>query len=130
MAKVSDKYNLDLFQEIVGFRADWRCEMPDCGATGHDLNPHHVEGRDNKSTRYDAEYNGIWLCYNHHCFAHNNPREFKKILIYNKVRSREWFEELTRRTNIIVKFNNSYREEWKEKLLAELKRLGVRGWRK
>jgi hypothetical protein len=87
---------------------------------GKELDPHHVFSREEKSIRYDAAYNGIWLCYNHHCFAHNNSREFRKIIIYNKVRTREWWDELVRRKNQIVKFNNSYRIEQKEILLKEL----------
>lgn len=97
--KVSDKYLLDLWRQIVGKRAGWRCEFPDCGKIG--TAPHHVFSRENLSTRYDPD-NGIWLCYGHHCFAHNNSREFKKEIIYWKVRSRQWLDELTIKANQIV----------------------------
>jgi len=114
---VSDKYNLDLFRKIVGERAGYRCEMPDCGKIGENLNPHHFFSREEKSIRYDP-LNGFWLCYGHHCFAHNNSREFRKIILYNKVRTQEWLDELIIRKNQIVKVNNSFREDWKEKLRA------------
>lgn len=130
--KVSDKYNLDLFRQVVGARAHWKCEYPFCHASGHDLNAHHWIGKDNKAVRYMPD-NGIYLCTFHHTAgypsAHGNPDLFRMNLFMSGVRTINWLNILTVAAGEIVKFNNSFREDWKEKLMAELKRLGVRGWR-
>jgi hypothetical protein len=51
-------------------------------------------------------------------------------MIENLVRSEEWFDAVLRKAQARVKDDRYFREGWKEKLLAELTRLGVRGWRK
>lgn len=127
---VSDKYVLDLFNQLTGYRSGWRCEFPGCNAAGHDLNPHHVYSRDYKTIRYDSEYNGIYLCTPHHVgwdgiSAHHTPTEFLRVILENKIRSEEWFLELIRRKNKIVKFNNSFRVDWKERLQRELRGLAA-----
>jgi hypothetical protein len=55
---------------------------------------------------------------------------FEAVIIYYQVRTIEWLQEVIDRKNqIITVAPEIYREEWKEKLMAELKRLGVRGRR-
>lgn len=46
------------------------------------------------------------------------PEKFLSMLIDSGVRTQEWFDELVKRKNIIVKFNNDYRIKQKE-LLGE-----------
>jgi len=116
---VSDEYLLRLFREIVGSRAKWKCEFPGCPMFGKDLNPHHVFSRDNHSVRYDPE-NGLWLCTPHHngdlLSAHKSPYKFMSIILTYEVRTPEWLEDLIIRKNQIVKANNSFRCDWKNKL--------------
>lgn len=116
---VSDEYLLRLFREIVGSRAKWKCEFPGCNAFGKDLNPHHHFSRDNHSVRYDPE-NGLWLCTPHHngnvFSAHRSPTWFLSMILLYEVRTPEWLEELTIKKNQIVKANNSFRCDWKNKL--------------
>jgi hypothetical protein len=74
------------------------------------------------------------LCVNHHTAdlfsAHNSPEAFWKFIIESGVRSQEWEDNLLIVKNQIITMpEEQYREDCKEKLLAELKRLGVRGWR-
>jgi hypothetical protein len=53
------------------------------------------------------------------------------MIIYYNVRTIEWLQEVIERKNQIITIAPEiYREEQKEVLLAELKRLGVRGWRR
>jgi len=112
----SDDYCLNLFRLIVGARACWKCEH--CGHVGEDCNPHHIFSRENKSIRYDT-INGAWLCNACHRFAENYKGLFIKSI--QTKRGLDWWNELVRRKNIIVKWNDSFRFEWKEKLLSEVK---------
>lgn len=118
MRKISDEYCLNLFRLIVGARAGWKCEI--CGHVGADCNPHHIYSRDNKSVRYDPE-NGLWVCEKDHRWAELVGT--KKIIEYldcTRLRPEGWRDDLTNRKNQIVKFNDSFRTMWKEKLLNEL----------
>lgn len=57
------EWRLGVFQ-----RDRWTCQR--CGITGGDLNAHHIEGFDNKKSRYLID-NGITLCVNCHNDFHN-----------------------------------------------------------
>lgn len=107
---VSDTYLLKLWREKVSKDA---CEV--CGHAGEDCDPHHVFSREYKSVRYDPQ-NGVWLCNKCHRLA----EQHRILFIYTMIgkRGRVWWEELTERRNKIVKFNNSFREDWK-KILTE-----------
>jgi hypothetical protein len=75
----------------------------------------------------------LWLCCEHHTgriSAHSEPKIFEAMIIYYQVRTIEWLQEVIDRKNQIITIAPEiYREEQKEVLLAEMKRLGVRGWR-
>jgi Zn-finger protein len=133
MANVSEEYLLKIFHEIVGFNADFNCEWPGCKAEGPDLNAHHFDSRGNLSIKFDP-FCGLYLCTNHHTgriSAHSEPKIFEAMIIYYQVRTIEWLQEVIERKNkIITVAPEIYREEQKEVLLAEMKRLGIRGWRK
>ena len=133
MNKVSEEYLLKIYREIVGFNADWKCEWPGCKAEGHDLNPHHFDSRGNLSIKFDP-FCSLYLCTPHHTgsiSAHSQPMIFEAVIIYYQVRTIEWLQEVIDRKNqIITVAPEIYREECKEKLLAELTRLGARAWRK
>lgn len=116
MRKVSDEYCLNLFRLVVGARAGWKCEH--CGRTGDDCNPHHIFSRENKSVRYDP-INGAWLCNDCHRFAESYRGLF--IAAIQARRGLAWWDELVIRKNMIVKRNDQFRVEWKEKLLNELR---------
>ena len=116
--KVSDKCVLDLFREVVGKKAGFRCEK--CGAFGQDFHPHHIFTRANKSIRYDAALNGAWLCNSCHREAEASPRDFNAIMV--ALRGNSWWVELVRAKNQVVKFNDAFRSEWKERLKNELRR--------
>jgi hypothetical protein len=122
MKKVSDKYLLNLLREIVSRRAGGHCEWPGCNETNCD--PHHVFSKEHKSIRYDADA-CVNLCCGHHTAntlsAHKSPEYFLHIIIYERVRDVRWLAEITKRKNMIVKFNDHFRVLWKEKLLNELR---------
>lgn len=130
MAKVSDKYLRDLLREVVSIRAEGKCEFPLC--INHQCDPHHAYSQKNNAIKYDFE-SCINLCAEHHTggnqSAHRSPLQFKKIMIENLVRSEEWFDAVMLKAKRRTKDDRYFREECKEKLLEELKRLGVRGWR-
>lgn len=58
-SKYWEKKGDDLWREIILHRAGHRCEK--CGLSGRKLDPHHLIGRGNKSTRNMVEC-GICLC--------------------------------------------------------------------
>ncbi len=130
---VSDKYLDDLLREIVSIRADGHCEFPGCNIT--DCDPHHwFSKRTNLAIKYDY-FCAINLCSSHHTgsllSAHLSPVAFRQAIIRAGVRTEEWAQEVHRRASQIITVDEqTFRQEWKEKLLAELKRLGARGWRK
>jgi len=109
---VSDKYNLELFRLRVGENAGWKCEI--CGHVGDDCNPHHIFSRENKSTRYDP-VNGSWLCDCCHRAAESHRDQFIAVMVGQ--RGDIWWADLVAKKNIIVKFNDDFRQQWKEKLL-------------
>ncbi len=120
---VSDKYLLNLLREIVSERAGYRCEK--CLAFGKNFDPHHVYSREYKSIRYDP-LNGVWLCVDCHRYAHTvGERFFINELVEFGIRPPDWPNELITRKNLIVKFNNAFRIEWKAKLQEELGRLAA-----
>lgn len=132
MANVSDKYLRDLLRDIVSFRANGHCEFPDCKNT--ECDPHHwFAKKTNTAIKYDYDA-CINLCTGHHTgnllSAHLSPMLFRQAILRAGVRSEEWAHEVHRKASQIITVDEqTFRQEWKEKLLAELKRLGVRGWR-
>lgn len=128
---VSEKYLKELLREIVSIKAECHCEYPGCNEMICD--PHHWISQENKSIRYDPEV-CLFLCSRHHTggpiSAHRTPHTFKTLIISNGVRTQEWADQVSIKANQIVKFCDHFREEWKVKLMEELKRLGARGWRK
>jgi hypothetical protein len=129
--RISEKYLKDLLREVVSLRAAGRCEFPGC--INVQCDPHHAYSQSNNAIKYDFE-SCINLCDTHHnnssAAPHRSKLQFKKIMIENLVRSEEWFDAVMCKAHTQRKDDNYFREEWKAKLLAELKRLGVRGWRK
>jgi hypothetical protein len=117
MKKTSDEICLGLFRVVVSGQAGGRCEI--CRAPEGD--PHHIYSRDNKAVRYDP-INGIWLCNVHHRWAEGmGTKGFIRYLVNTRLRSPDWETTLTKRKNGIVKFNDSFRSEWKELLLDHLR---------
>ncbi len=113
----SDKTCLLLYRQYAEARAKCRCEV--CGAPEGD--PHHIYTRENKAVRYDAEYNAIWLCSPHHRWAEKlGTLGLINFLVRTGLRTAFWESELIKRKNQIVKFNDQYREDWKQKLLKQL----------
>ena len=116
--KVSEKTLLKKWAEKVKERADYRCEYPDCNVNYSQVHAHHFFHRQNKSIIYDPD-NGLCLCPTHHSLgsfsAHKDPT-FKDRIISCGVRSQEWLERLTDKRNMIVKNNDTYKQEWKKKL--------------
>ena len=118
MKKTSDEICLGIFRVVVSDQAGGRCEA--CGAQEGD--PHHIYSRENKSVRYDAQYNGIWLCNAHHRWAEKlGAKGLILFLVNTRKRTDEWAAELTRRKNKIVKFNDAFRAEWKARLLDHIR---------
>lgn len=114
-----------LLRETVAKRAGYYCEFPGCQNTNCD--PHHVGGRGH-AVLYDPDC-CIYLCggpYGHHVYgpvsAHGTPAIFKTIMIENGVRSEKWFQTVNKKKNTIVKDTKEYRNMWKEKLRAALKK--------
>lgn len=121
---MTEKKLLNLLREVVAARARNKCEFPGCNETN--CSPHHVGGRGN-NVKYDPDC-CINLCGGpdgHHVTgkisAHRTPVYFRLEIISSSVRSAEWFEEVNRKRNMIVKDTKEFREEWKEKLLNELR---------
>ena len=121
---MTEKKLLILLRVVVAARAGGMCEFPGC--TNTDCDPHHVGGRGN-AVLYDPD-TCINLCggpKGHHVCgrlsAHGTPEFFKQAIISSGVRSAEWFEEVNRKKNIIVKDADA-RQEWGERLQKELKR--------
>lgn len=121
---MTEKKLLNLLREVVAARANFRCEFPGCTKT--ECDPHNVGGSGN-AVKYDPD-TCINLCAGpdgHHVTgkisAHRTPVYFRLEIISHGVRSAEWFEEVNRKRNIIVKDTKEFREEWKEKLLNELR---------
>jgi predicted restriction endonuclease len=119
MKKATDKYLLKLWAEQVKERAEHRCEYPDCKVNYSQVHAHHIFSRRHASLRYDIK-NGISLCPSHHTLglfsAHKDPA-FIMRLISCGVRSSEWFDELIKKRNIIIKNNQSYKNECLEKFV-------------
>jgi hypothetical protein len=119
---ISDKYLLNLLREVVSARANHHCEWPGCNETTCD--PHHFFSKENKSIRYDPDA-CLFLCCAHHTgdflSAHRSPAYFQHIIIYERVRDVRWLAEITRRKNQIVKYNDQFRSDWKDKLLNHLR---------
>lgn len=120
MQKVSDDYNLKLLRDVVCARAGGHCEWPGCACV--DCDPHHVFGRANKATRYLPD-NCVFLCSVHHREAEASPRDFHAIMI--AMRGNSWWSTLVTAKNQVVKFNDAFRKEWKERLQNELRRLAA-----
>lgn len=118
---VNDK----LLREVVALRAGGHCEYPGCSIT--DCDPHHVGGRSN-FVIYDPD-TCINLCCGHHngntISAHLSPEIFKQLIIAHGVRSREWFDEVSRKKNQTQKDTPEFRAACKEKLQSELRRLAA-----
>jgi hypothetical protein len=125
---VTEKKLLILLREVVAARANFRCEFPGCTKT--ECDPHHVGGRGN-AVKYDPD-TCINLCAGpdgHHVTgmvsAHGTPHFFKAIIIEKNIRTVEWFEEVNRKKNVIVKDTKEFRAACGEKLQAELRRIAA-----
>jgi hypothetical protein len=111
---------------VVSARASGMCEFPGCYKT--DCDPHHAGGRGN-AVKYDPD-TCINLCTGHHngntVSAHLSPDLFKQLIITNGVRSREWFEEVAKKKNMVVRDNDfEFFVACKERLQNELRRLAA-----
>ena len=95
ITRPTNKELLNLWQQIIKAKANYKCEYPNCRKTEY-LNAHHIHSKSKRSTRYDPD-NGICLCSGHHSLnnnsAHKDP-DFKSILIENNIRTKEFFEKL------------------------------------
>lgn len=125
---MTEKKLLILLREVVAARANFHCEFPNC--TNTDCNPHHAGGRGN-NVLYDPD-TCINLCdgiNGHHVTgmvsAHGTPHFFKAIIIEKNVRTAEWFDEVARKKNVIVKDTKEFRAACGEKLQAELRRIAA-----
>ena len=118
MRKITDKSLLKIWGEIVKERANWKCEYPDCMVNAMQLHPHHFYSRKHASIRYDPS-NGLCLCSHHHTLgsfsAHQDP-DFKDRIISTGVRTPEWRERLLIQRSVIVKNNQTFKDEWQKKL--------------
>ena len=127
---ISERYLKNLLRDVVSLRAGEKCEFPGC--INHQCDPHHAYSQSNNAIKYDQDC-CINLCAGHHTgntiSAHRSPLQFKKIMIINGVRSEEWFDQVMVKAQVRQKDDKYFREEWKFKLMEELKRLGARGWR-
>ena len=88
-----------LWSKCIKKRAGGRCEL--CGRQGNEA--HHLFKRQYKSVRWDLE-NGIYLCAgvgSCHSLAHSKRAEFAEWIIRRK--GKEWYDELERRKNTIMK---------------------------
>lgn len=113
---VSDKYVLNLLRDVVSARAGHKCEWPGCNKT--ECDPHHIFSRENKSTRYSPD-NCAWLCNEHHRCAEASRNEFTAMMV--EIRGVDWWIDLVHAKNQVVKFNDQFRAEWKERLQNELR---------
>lgn len=114
---ISEKFLMAGFNFTVGFKANWKCEMPGCDAVGRDLHPHHVFSKKNGNIAYDPDA-AIWLCPACHAEAHANRPAFLEKIISAGVRTQEWLDELIRKKNRIVDRKSAeFREFWKDKLM-------------
>lgn len=113
---ISDKYLLKLWHTKAGERAENKCEI--CGIESDCLQTHHIFSKSNKSICYDL-INALHVCNDHHRWAEKVGELYViAFLIDNKIRDLNWMNELIARKNVIVKYNNLYRIEWKERLFA------------
>jgi len=68
-SKSKDKFAqecMDLWQELVKARANYKCEWWGCNkGKGGYLNSHHLFSKSHQSTKFDLE-NGMCLCSGHH----------------------------------------------------------------
>ena len=115
-----------LWREIVFMRAHYKCEYPGCRVNAKILNPHHVIGKRNFSTRYDPD-NGLCLCSYHHTggkeAVHAGAVTFWRKIFESGVRTEAWFERLQERAAISIKKSTFDREAHKEYLEGVLKEL-------
>jgi len=83
-----------LWREIVFKKAKGKCEYPNCYQEA--TQPHHLKTKGAyPHLRFDTR-NGMALCYYHHKGgkgAHSDIN-FKEVIIRNKVRSEEFFNQL------------------------------------
>lgn len=92
-----EKNKLDkIWREIVQSRG--ACEY--CGTKSGQLHAHHIRSRRFLNTRWDLD-NAILLCATHHFFAHQQGIFFDNWLI--ETRGEEWFRQLKRRSDEIIK---------------------------
>ena len=126
--KVSDRLLLGLLREVVSIRAGHCCEFPGC--TNTNCSPHHAGGRGN-FVKYDPD-TCLYLCgglCGHHVTgaisAHGTPTLFKQAIIKGKVRSREWFDEVSQKENQTQKDTPEFRAIWKERLQDDLRRIAA-----
>ena len=112
---VSDKRLLNLLRQVMDKRTDGHCEWPGCCQV--DCDPHHIFHKSHKSVRYFPG-NLVNLCNAHHRYAEANPHDFRYEMVV--MRGNDWWIDLVQRKNEVVKFDNHFREMWKEILLKEL----------
>lgn len=130
---MTEKKLLILLREVVAARANFRCEFPGCTKT--ECDPHHVGGRGN-AVKYDPD-TCINLCAGpdgHHVTgkisAHRTPVYFRLEIISHGVRSAEWFEEVTRKKNMIIRDNDvEFFAACKERLQKEAATLRGEKWK-
>lgn len=119
MKKVSDKAVWDLCKVFVAARAGHKCEL--CHHMGEDCQTHHIYSRSNYSVRYDP-MNCLYVCNSCHRWAELvGTRNVIEYLVSTGVHSEAWRQDLTDRKNHIVKADNIFRSEWKDRLLTMLK---------
>ncbi len=126
-AKVSWQTLHVLWREIIFERARYRCEYPGCTVNAKYMNPHHVLSKRHLVTKYDPD-NGLCLCTRHHTggdeAVHAGAVDFWDRIFSADVRTREWYEELRRRANTVIKAKDYDREGQKlylERMLKEVK---------
>jgi 5-methylcytosine-specific restriction endonuclease McrA len=102
------------------------CEL--CGHKGDikEFDAHHIKKRGNLSTRWDLN-NGVCLCKGCHRFKVHMDT-FTVALLIDKLkneRGKEWYDELIKKTNQIVKYSIAELQELYDYYKGEVEKLDV-----